>query len=200
MAGVFPEPAETASVVTRTASGTATNPGNVSNAYSPAAAFTSTGPLTALPDDDCKRTKLLPKQVNAVNSELICFAEALFGAGNWDQSILCNLRTMFDAWRTGNHKGSLANTLCSAPPGIPLPEDHLIFCDSGGFIRTITVEDFVAAYIPPPTPPSVQCLSDLGGTVPTGPNPKIIIDDTSSCPSFLVYNCTAGTYIRMFGP
>jgi hypothetical protein len=196
MSGVFPDPSETHAVVVRTFGGMPVPQVNVSNAYVPSALFSSSEDITALPDDVCN-VQLLPKQINAIVSELLSFGERLNPNGNWDQSYLRNIADLFNSWRTSNYAGSLSHTLCSAAQGIPLLDDHLIYCDAGGFLRTALVSEFVAAYIPPPTPPSVQCLSELGG-IPSGPNPRMIVDDTTACPSIWVWNCTSGAYVHMF--
>lgn len=93
--GIFPEDVA-GGVIYRDVDGNPTNPSNVQNAYPPLPAFTSSCLLSALPADCTARIE--PRQINAIVSELVSFAECLDPDGNWDCSSLKNLCAAFAAW------------------------------------------------------------------------------------------------------
>lgn len=81
----------------RDAVGNCLNPPNITNAYCPPGTFT-VGPcnVTALPDDCTAR--IMPSQINAIISELLCFAVSLDPDGAWNCDSMCNLSAAFQAW------------------------------------------------------------------------------------------------------
>lgn len=98
--GIFPDTVTGGAVVYRDATGAPLNPPGVSNAYPPAPAFTTTCELTALPSDCDARVE--PKQINALVSELISFAECLNPTGDWDCNSVQNLCANFNEWVIAN--------------------------------------------------------------------------------------------------
>jgi len=100
MPGILPELTTGGAVVYRDAAGNPTNPPEVHNAYPPAPAFLSTCELTALPSNCDARIEA--KQINAIVSELLSFAECLDPDGQWDCAKLNNLCTAFAAWAALN--------------------------------------------------------------------------------------------------
>jgi len=96
MPGILPEIETAGAVVYRDAAGNPTHPPEVQNAYPPLPAFLSNCELTALPADCDARIE--PKQINAIVSELLSFAECLDPDGPWDCSSLKNLCASFTAW------------------------------------------------------------------------------------------------------
>lgn len=99
MPGILPE-SVAGGIVYRGADGLPINPPNVQNAYAPAPSFVSSCPLTALPSDCTARIE--PKQINAIVSELISFAECLDPDGPWDCVSLHNLCNAFTTWVGAN--------------------------------------------------------------------------------------------------
>lgn len=95
MAGILPE-GTAGGLVIRDAAGAPINPPGVQNAYTPAPAFVSDCELTALPSDCTARIE--PKQINAIVSELLAFAECLDPDGPWDCGSVTNLCSAFTAW------------------------------------------------------------------------------------------------------
>lgn len=96
MPSIFPE-YDAGGVNVREADGTPANPVDVQLAYSPAPVYVSTCKITALPSNCDARIE--PSQINAIVSELLCFAEGLDPNGPWNCASLCNLRSAFNAWK-----------------------------------------------------------------------------------------------------
>ena len=95
MPGILPE-VIAGGIVYRDATGSALHPPNVVNAYPPVPAFISTCELTALPSDCTARIE--PRQINAIVSELLSFAECLDPNGPWSCESLTNLCSAFTVW------------------------------------------------------------------------------------------------------
>jgi len=95
MPSIFPED-YAGGLVIRDVDGAPTNPQNVQNAYVPSTAFLSSCLLTALPSDCTARIEA--KQINAIVSELVSFAECLDPDGPWNCSSLSNLCNAFTAF------------------------------------------------------------------------------------------------------
>jgi hypothetical protein len=93
---LFPDPASAGGLIYRKQDGTSTPQVGVENAYPPAPAFGATCDFTALPSDCTARVE--PRQVNAIVSELLSFAECLNPNGTWDCASLKNLCSAFSAW------------------------------------------------------------------------------------------------------
>jgi len=102
MPSIFPED-HAGGVPIRDAVGNPTNPPNVQGAYAPAPAFVSSCPITALPSDCTARIE--PRQINAIVSELVSFAECLDPDGPWDCNSLRNLCAAFSVWAETNAGG-----------------------------------------------------------------------------------------------
>lgn len=113
MPGIFPD-VTAGGIVIRNEGGTCTRPSTVQQAYCPSASFTTSCQITALPSDCTAR--ITPAQINAFQSELLCFAETLDPDGAWDCSSLCNLSTMFKAWETSYvpNPDIIAGAICAA--------------------------------------------------------------------------------------
>jgi len=114
MPGILPEQATAGGIVYRDAAGAPTNPPNVQNAYPPAPAFLSTCLLTALPSDCTARIEA--KQINAIVSEMLSFAECMNPTGTWDCNSLQNLCAAFSQWIINNMTFVYVGT---TPPGLP---------------------------------------------------------------------------------
>lgn len=83
-------------VVVRTTDGVCVAQSETPNAYCPPAAFVMNCDVTALAEDCTAR--ILPSQINAIVSELLCLGVALDPNGPWDCNNNCNLSTMFQTW------------------------------------------------------------------------------------------------------
>jgi len=95
MPGILPE-AIAGGLVYRQQDGLPTPPPNVQNAYPPLPEFLANCGLTALPSDCTARIE--PRQINAIVSELLSFAECMDPNGPWDCTSLQNLCTAFTTW------------------------------------------------------------------------------------------------------
>ena len=124
MTGILPDSGN-GGLIVRDATGNATNPPNVTNAYVPPAAFISTCQLTGLPNDCTAR--ITPTQINALVSEMLCFANTLSATGVWNCASTCNLATMFQAYEAVHNladnvtiggNGTVANPYALLPAGI----------------------------------------------------------------------------------
>ena len=94
MPGIFPNIAS-GGVVIRDGAGVCLDPPGVLNAYCPPAAFETSCQITMLPEDCTAR--ILPSQINAIVSEILCFAESLSPEGPWNCDGVCNLSQAFAA-------------------------------------------------------------------------------------------------------
>lgn len=110
MPSIFPED-YAGGLVIRDVDGVPTNPAGVQNAYAPSAAFLSNCLLTALPSDCTARIEA--KQINAIVSELLAFAECMDPDGPWDCNSLSNLCAAFTAF-LDNYVSTIA--ISDAPP------------------------------------------------------------------------------------
>lgn len=144
MTSVFPEP-NNGGVNVRNPDGTPIPVSNVPNAYVPPAGFSVSCNITYLSDDCYSRVS--PAQVNAIVSELICFAEGLTPDGEWDCTSLCNIRTAFEAFIQSFQSGQLGDQLCGVPDGAGLePTARLIYCADGNALGLpITGDDSLLA-------------------------------------------------------
>jgi hypothetical protein len=97
---IFPDLQFAGAVVIRDAAGVALLPPGVHNAYAPLPAYISTCLITALPSDCDARIE--PRQINAIVSELVAFAECLDPNGPWDCLTLHNICTAFQVWAAEN--------------------------------------------------------------------------------------------------
>src|SRR6188472_3717431 len=104
---IFPDEASAAGVVYRDAAGSPLNPPDVHNAYPPLPPFLSTCLITALPSNCDARIE--PRQINAIVSELLSFAECLDPTGTWNCDSLKNLCAAFTAWAMLNISGVIVS-------------------------------------------------------------------------------------------
>ena len=95
---IFPDQVTGGGVVYRDIDGNPVPVLDVQNAYSPAPAYIINCPATALPAN-CE-ARIEPKQINAIVSELLSFAECLDPDGPWDCTTVTNLCHAFTAWQS----------------------------------------------------------------------------------------------------
>lgn len=148
MAGVFPNTSSGGAIV-RDSSGNCLNPVNVENAYCPPPSYGVGCDLTALPNT-CA-AQITPRQINAIVSEMLCFAVSLRPSGSWNCGNLCNISSSFQQWRddTSNSNGSFLRTmqtqLCgrplSAAPWASFTNPAFIICDGAGNILRYKIPD-----------------------------------------------------------
>jgi hypothetical protein len=114
--GIFPT--DTAGgLVIRDTNGAPTNPDFVENAYVPPAGFVMTCEPTALPST-CE-ARIEPRQINAIVSELLSFAECLDPDGPWTCASVLNLCTAFTQWASVNITDAVVTG--DNPPPTPPP-------------------------------------------------------------------------------
>jgi len=168
MPGILPEIETANAVVYRDAAGNPTNPANVHNAYPPLPPFLSSCLLTALPSGCDARIDV--KQINAIVSELLSFAECLNPNGTWDCNSLKNLCAAFTAWANINlqfiHVGDMP----------PAPRPNQLWWESDTGIFWLWYADGT----------STQWVQINGATVGSGagggggePLPPIVMDGIS---------------------
>lgn len=140
MASVFPDQMNGGTVV-RDANGNPVPAPNVQNAYIPASDFTVTCTFTMLAGD-CFST-VAPSQMNAVVSELLCFAETLDPDGTWDCTTLCNISTAFTTYMENFSSAAIGDQICGLPTGDGSEAaPRLIYCyDGNAFGLPITGDD-----------------------------------------------------------
>lgn len=107
MPGIMPDVAN-GGVVVRTLAGVCTAQSEAPNAYCPPATFVTTCQVTALAEDCTAR--VMPSQLNAIVSELMCLAVALDPNGPWDCNSNCNLSAMFQTWAGNFQAGTTVVT------------------------------------------------------------------------------------------
>lgn len=174
MAGIIPNP-DAGAVVIRDGDGTCLTPAGVSNTYCPPATFTTSCEVAALPDGCTSRIQ--PKQINAIESELLCLAVKLNPNGNWNCGSVCNLSTLFEQWAAGSYVGSmnkrvqahLCNTTAMNQAQLDaLPAASFIMCDGAGNIRRFTGRFFANAQaVVDAICGDVAALADLVDCLPT---------------------------------
>jgi len=121
MTSIFPDTGTAGAVEIRDAAGAPINPPDVQNAYVPAPGYVSSCPLTALPSTCDARVE--PKQINAIVSELLSFAECLDPDGPWDCSSYKNLCAAFNEWVLVNITGVII--IADDPPPPPIDPGKL---------------------------------------------------------------------------
>jgi hypothetical protein len=125
--GIFPTTDTAGGLEIRDDAGAPTNPVGVEQAYVPAPAYVSTCDLTALPST-CE-ARIEPKQINAIVSELLSFAECLAPTGPWDCASLKNLCTAFSQWAEVHITEVI--TISDDPPPILKPNQLWWESDTG---------------------------------------------------------------------
>lgn len=130
MTAVLPD-ASNGGLPYRTVSGACSVPAAVQNAYCPAAAFTTTCDLTALPSDCTAR--ITAAQINAIVSEMLALAECFNPTGTWNCASLTNLCSNFTAYRTGTGPGTLdadvGRIVCAAKDQPIIAGTKFLGCD-----------------------------------------------------------------------
>jgi len=129
---IFPED-HAGAVVIRDENGDPTNPPNTQNAYVPGPDFVITCPPTALPSDCTARIE--PRQINAIVSELLSFAECLDPDGPWNCDTQQNLCNAFSAWVALNYLIYIGD----APPVDP--KDNQLWWESDTGMLFIWYDD-----------------------------------------------------------
>lgn len=138
MTSIFPN-VNAGGVVIRNPAGAPTNPPNVQNAYVPPADYAIGCPPTALPSD-CF-SKIEPAQINAIVSEMLCFARTLDPNGPWDCTSLCNLSAAFTAWVAAFTGEIVGGSICGSAQGPGTEEGaQLIYCDGAGVAKQIPIQ------------------------------------------------------------
>ena len=131
--GVFPEDVA-GGLVIRDAAGNPVAQPLVHNAYVPSPAFLSTCLLTALPSDCTARVE--SRQINAIVSELVRFAECMDYNGPWDCNSLSNLCNAFNTWVNIN---IIPTLVADQPP--PNPKLNQLWWESDTGILFIWYDD-----------------------------------------------------------
>ncbi|UPT53301.1 hypothetical protein [Synechococcus phage Ssp-JY38] len=103
MPGIIPDHSA-GGVVVRDAGGNCLPVENVLNAYCPPAGFLSTCEIRYLTNDCAAR--ILPAQINAFQSELLCLAATWDPDGTWNCESPCNLSAAFNSWVAANVGGA----------------------------------------------------------------------------------------------
>lgn len=173
MASIFPDGGN-GGVAVRDSSGVPIPVSGVPNAYIPPAAFTTSCDLNYLRDDCFSR--ISPAQMNAVTSELVCFANYLNPEGGWDCSSTCNLQTNFAAWVSRFVQQGVSEDLCLLPASAGREDDaSVIYCGNGQALKLniygedgligLVAEFFCSAtpvLVPPPAGNFFFCDPDTG--------------------------------------
>lgn len=131
--GVLPEDSAGA-VIVRDAAGNPTYPADVEKAFIPQPAFISTCELTALPSTCDARIE--PRQINAIISELISFAECLDPNGPWDCAALNNICVAFTEWAWIN---VVPLVVADTPP--PNPKTNQLWWESDTGLLWLSYND-----------------------------------------------------------
>jgi hypothetical protein len=130
---ILPDTVTAGGEVYRDAAGLPTNPPDVTNAYSPAPAFTSSCLLTALPNTCDARIE--PQQINAIVSEMLSLAECMNPTGVWDCTSLRNLCVAFTAW-AAYYQAALDGKI-NVPAVAPGATDNIVIWDgvTGRYVK-----------------------------------------------------------------
>jgi hypothetical protein len=97
---IFPDTDSAGGVIVRDIAGLPVTQDEVNNAYIPLQPFVMTCDMAALPSN-CE-ARIEPRQINAIVSELVSFAECLDADGAWDCNSLKNLCAAFTTWAETN--------------------------------------------------------------------------------------------------
>jgi len=129
-------PTDTAGgLVIRDAAGAPIDQAGVENEYVPAPAFVITCPPTALPST-CE-ARIEPRQINAIVSELVSFAECLDPDGPWTCDSVKNLCAAFNAWVLLN----ITDVIHVGDDPPPAPEPKKLWWESDTGILWIYYDD-----------------------------------------------------------
>lgn len=131
--GIFPEDSAGA-VIIRDAAGNPTYPAEVEKAYAPSPAFLATCAMTALPSNCDARIE--PRQINAIVSELVAFAECMDPNGPWDCASLRNLCAAFTEWAWLN---VVPLVVADTPP--PNPKTNQLWWESDTGLLWLSYND-----------------------------------------------------------
>jgi len=168
---VFPE-VHAGGLEVRDGAGNPANPVAVEKAYSPLPAFISTCPITALPSD-CN-ARIEPRQINAIVSELVSFAECLDPTGPWDCNSLKNLCAAFQEWMLVNITGTIISD--TIPPAQPKP---ILWWESDTGRLFIWYDDVSSqqwVQVGGPSSIAVDMVSIIGAGTPSNPHAVGLVD------------------------
>lgn len=121
------------------AGGVAYNSASVENTHLPDAPFTISCPYLGLPSNCTAR--ILPKQINAITSELLNLGACFDPDGTWDCNSVTNLCTLFTQYRTDPNPGTvnlfsdMQDLLCGVSEAVPDIDARFLFCDGDGNIH-----------------------------------------------------------------
>jgi hypothetical protein len=162
MTSIFPDSASAGALVIRDVDGNPTNPAGVHNAHVPAKEFVITCPPTALPSDCTARIE--PRQINAIVSELLAFAECLDADGPWDCNSLTNLCAAFTAW------SAVIDSLQSQIDALSKESQYVGSFDGSTGVITWVPEVGMSGGLPPPSTTNTGwiLICTVAGTDPPG--------------------------------
>jgi len=127
---IFPDSGSAGGIVIRDAAGNCLPNANVANAYCPPATFVVTCDMTALPSDCTARIE--PRQINAIVSELVSFAECMDPDGPWNCGSTNNLCAAFNSWVATLTKNTFI--FVGDTPPVGAPQDVLWWESDTGFL------------------------------------------------------------------
>lgn len=111
MSGIFPQE-HAGGLPVRDENGQPIVYDNVENAYVPPADFSVTCSINYLPSDCTARFE--PRQLNALQSELLSFAVRLDPQGTWDCDSVTNLPRMFNSWlASDDFYNNISTSVCT---------------------------------------------------------------------------------------
>jgi hypothetical protein len=138
---IFPD-AASGGIVVRTVAGACVAQSEAPNAYCPPATFVMNCNVTALAEDCSAR--VMPSQINAIVSELLCLGVALDPDGPWDCNSNCNLSTMFTTWAEQFSTNITVITDGVTIEGNGTEADPIRLVEGGGIFVTAICEDEAA--------------------------------------------------------
>jgi len=168
---IFPDLVSAGGVIYRDATGTPLDPPNVQNAYSPLPPFIITPCDAAALPSDCD-ARIEPRQVNAIVSELLSFAECLDPEGTWNCDSLKNLCASFTAWMEIHIAGVLVG---DEPPATPA-DNQLWWESDTGFLFLHYNDGNTVQWVQITSKTVVDNVSIVGAGLPGNPFKVGVID------------------------
>lgn len=161
---IFPDVAN-GGIVVRTVGGACVPQSEAPNAYCPPSAFVMNCQVTALAEDCTAR--IMPSQINAIVSELLCLGAALDPNGPWDCNGNCNLATMFQTWASQLVTGITVVTDGTTIDGNGTADDPITLIP-GGVVAAICGDEDAAEAL-------VECVlsDDAGNAIVKGTDGKL---------------------------
>lgn len=193
MASIFPE-ANNGGTIVRDGDGQPIPVTNVPNSYVPPASFGTSCDLTYLYNDCFSR--ISPAQINAMQSEMLCFATWLDPEGSWDCDSLCNISTAMENFISRFQGAQLGDQLCIVPQGTGTEAaPFLIYCSDGTVMKLpISGPDSLLAIM-------FQSLCGTDVESPNSPAARVLYcDDTGEIKSASVFSLQyyRGDYIQAY--